>query len=235
MSDDNRQNVQWAKAPISDVPRDRLMMRLDFYQENLILKGYEGEMVWTRRISADSIATALMRHMGARSGLLPPDALWWKQSSEGTITALWREPRVWAAALQEKAFEKPARFQLPMPGLVFICAPGRPPWVFAARERPTSPEDQLYHTPTFNVFQDGRVCPGNHAFPERPEDIPESFFQSHFSMTGHTEGRSKKHRGELIQLWEEINGQDEYPLEDLVECATLEEVMGIPDLIRRRH
>ena len=40
MSDDNRQNVQWAKAPISDVPRDKLLMRLDFYQENLILKGY---------------------------------------------------------------------------------------------------------------------------------------------------------------------------------------------------
>ena len=234
MSDDNRQNVQWAKAPISDVPRDKLLMRLDFYQENLILKGYADEMVWTRRVDADSIATALIRHMGARSGLLPPDALWWKQSSEGTITALWREPRVWAAALQEKAFEKPVRFQLPMPGLVFLCPPGRPPWVFAAKERPASSEDQLYHTPTFNIFQDGRVCPGNHAFPERPGDIPESFFQSHFSMTGHTEGRSKKHRGKLIQLWEEIDGQDEYPLDDLVEYATLEEIMRIPDPIGRR-
>ena len=195
----------------------------------MLLRGHEGETSWVRTVDADNVASALMRHLGARSGLLPPDTLWWKQSSEGIITAVWRSARVWPAALQEKAFEKPRRLRLPMPGLVFLCAPGRPPWVFAAKERPASPDDILYSMPTFNVFKDGRVCPGNHNFPERPHCIPESFFESHFSMTGDTARRSRKHPLELIRLWEEIDGQGEYPLDDLVEYSTLERVMGIPE------
>ena len=228
-TDDSNPHVRWANTRISELPRDQLRLRLDIYEESMLLRGYEGETTWVRRIDADNVASALMRHLGARSGLLPPNALWWKQSSEGVITAVWRDARVWPAALQVKAFEKPRRFMLPMPGLVFLCAPGRPPWVFAARERPTSHDDMLYRMPTFNVFKEGRVCPGNHSFPERADRIPESFFESHFSMTGDTARRSRKHPTELIRLWEEIDGQGEYPLDDLVEHATLAEVMGIPE------
>ena len=228
-------NVQWANASISDVPRDELRMQLEFYQESLILKGFEDEVSWIRRVSADEIAATLTHHMGARTGLLPRDTLWWRQSREGIITALWREPQVWAASLQVRAFEAPERFRLPMPGLIFICPPGQAPWVFAARERPEDPEAQLYHTPTFNVFWNGRVCPGNHTFPERPEGVPESFFQSHFSTTGDTQDRSKKHRNQLYDLWKEINGQDEYPLDDLVKIDSVARIMEIPDRRQGRY
>ncbi len=228
-------SVQWANASISDVPRDKLRMQLEFYQESLVLKGFDDEVSWIRRVSADEIAATLTHHMGARTGLLPRDTLWWRQSREGTITALWREPQVWAASLQAKAFEALERFRLPMPGLVFICPPGQAPWVFAARERPEDPGARLYHAPTFNVFRNGRVCPGNHTFPERPEEIPESFFQSHFSTTGDTQGRSKKHRDQLYDLWKEINGRDEYPLDDLVEIGDVAGIMEIPDLQTRRY
>ena len=37
-------NVEWANARISDVPRDQLRMQLEFYQESLILKGFEDEI-----------------------------------------------------------------------------------------------------------------------------------------------------------------------------------------------
>ncbi len=43
----------------------------------------------------------------------------------------------------------------------------------------------------------GRVCPGSHRFPEEVGLIPESFFQSFFSLTGDTRNRSKKHPDNL--------------------------------------
>ena len=232
---DSEPNIKWANASISEVPRDQLRMQLEFYQESLILKGFNDGVSWVRSVSPDEIAATLQHHMGSRTGLLPRDTLWWRQSKEGIITAIWKEPQVWATALQVKAFEAPERFQLPMPGLVFICAQGQAPWVFAAQERPLDPEAQLYHAPTFNVFQNGRVCPGNHTFPERPEKIPESFFQSHFSTTGDTHGRSEKHPNQLYDLWKEINGQDEYPLDDLVQISNVAEIMEIPDWQPRYH
>ena len=95
-----------------------------------------------------------------------------------------------------------------MPGLVFVCSPGRPPWVYAALSRPTDPEQHLFRAPAFNVFRDGRVCPGSHRFPEEVGLIPESFFQSYFSLTGDSRDRSKKHADNLQALWEEIDGTD---------------------------
>ena len=47
------------------------------------------------------------------------------------------------------------------------------PWVYAAASRPTDAEQQLFRAPAFNVFGDGRVCPGSHKFPEEVGLIPE--------------------------------------------------------------
>ncbi len=152
--------------------------------------------------------------MGASSGLLPQDALWWNQGETGQVVALWRPPQVWPVALQREAFKPPARLRLPMPGLVFVCSPGRAPWVYAAQGRPTDADQMLYKMPAFNVFRDGRVCPGSHRFPEEVGLIPESFFQSYFSGTGDSKERSKKHPDNLHALWEEIDGKTEYPVED---------------------
>ena len=222
-------DINWAGGGKTQTERDKLKMRLDIYEESLILKCYEQDATWTRQVDANQIAAALTLYMGASTGLLPQSALWWKQSQEGVITAVWREPQVWNAALQVKAFEPPERFRLPMPGLLFITAPGRPPWAFAARKRPEGTDDTLCKIPTFNVFGTGRVCPGNHKFPDRAEETPESFFQSHFSMTGDTRGRSKKYPNELYKLWKELDGKEEYPLEDLVEHCTVANAMEIPE------
>ena len=92
--------------------------------------------------------------------------------------------------------------------------------------RPTDPEEQLFRAPAFNVFSDGRACPWSHTFPEEVGLIPESFFQSFFSLTGDTRERSKKHPDNLQVLWEELDGKTEYPLEDLVPQCTVAEVMA---------
>ena len=116
-----------------------------------------------------------------------------------------------------------------MPGLVFVCSPGRPPWVYAALNRPTGPEQHLFRAPAFNVFRDGRVCPGSHRFPEEVGLIPESFFQSYFSLTGDSRDRSKKHADNLQALWEEIDGKTEYPVEDLVPQCTVGQAMAVSE------
>ncbi len=122
-----------------------------------------------------------------------------------------------------------------MPGLVFVCSPGRAPWVYAALRRPADPEQMLYRMPAFNVFRDGRVCPGSHRFPDESGEIPDSFFRSYFSLTGDSNDRSKKHPDNLLVLWEEIDGRTEYPVEDLVPQCTVAQAIAVSEGRRGRR
>ena len=221
--------TQWSLPGRDDVPRDQLQVQLEVYKETILLRGFEGDTIWVRTVSADEIAGVFTQHLGFSSGLLPKDALWWSQGETGQVVALWRPPQVWAVALQREAFQPPARLRLPMPGLVFVCSPGRAPWVYAALERPARPEQQLYRAPAFNVFSDGRVCPGSHRFPEDVGLIPESFFQSFFSLTGDSRNRSRKHPDDLKALWEELDGQSEYPLDDLVPQYSVAHALAVSE------
>lgn len=114
-----------------------------------------------------------------------------------------------------------------MPGLVFVCGAGRQaPHVLAAMARPSSPEDQLYHAPCFNVFADARVCVGSHAFPADPARVPEDFFASFFSPAAGG-GKSVKHPDDVGKLWEELDGHDTFPLEDLVPALPVADALRI--------
>ena len=223
------ETTRWSLPGPADMPRDQLQVQLEVYDETILLRGFEGDSAWVRTVSADEIASVFTRHLGFSSGLLPQDALWWNQGETGQMVALWRSPQVWPVALQREAFQPPARLRLPMPGLVFVCSPGRAPWAYAALERPTNPQQQLYRAPAFNVFRDGRVCPGSHRFPEEVGLIPESFFQSFFSTTGDSHDRSKKHPDNLQALWEEIDGENEYPTEDLVPQCTVAHALAVSE------
>ena len=219
MSEDT-DTTQWSLPGPADMPRDTLQMQLEVYKETILLRGFDSDTAWVRTVSADAIANVFTQHLGFSSGLLPEAALWWNQGETGQVVALWRPPQVWSVALQQEAFKPPARLRLPMPGLVFVCSPGRAPWVYAALGRPSDPEQQLFRAPAFNVFSDGRVCPGSHRFPEDVGLIPESFFQSFFSLTGDSRDRSKKRPDNLVALWEELDGTTAYPIEDLDKLRT---------------
>ena len=221
--------TEWSLPGPTDAPRDDLKLQLEVYGETILLRGFEGDANWVRTVSADEIANAITQHLGFSSGLLPEEALWWGQGENGRTVGLWRPPQVWPVALQREAFKPPARLRLPMPGLVFVCSPGRAPRVYAALSRPEDPDQQLYRAPAFNVFGDGRVCPGSHKFPEEVELIPESFFRSFFSLTGDSKNRSKKHPDNLHALWEELNGKTEYPTEDLVPQCTVAHAMEVSE------
>ena len=221
--------TQWSLPGPTDVPRDTLKVQLEVYNETILLRSFEEDAAWVRTVSADEIANVFTQHLGFSSGLLPKETLWWNQGETGQVVALWRPPQVWSVALQREAFKPPARLRLPMPGLVFVCSPGRAPWVYAAASRPADLEQHLFRAPAFNVFRDGRVCPGSHRFPEEVGLIPEGFFQSFFSLTGDTRDRSKKHPDNLIALWEELDGTTAYPAEDLVPQCTVGQAMAVSE------
>jgi len=222
---DDFKPYQWALPDSLEVPHDELELRLDFYGDGVMLYSLEKGVIKTRMVSARDISMALLSEMPLSSGLLPQDVLWWKQGRDGAEVALWRSPRVWQVALQLEPFKPARRFKLPMPGLIFICSPGRPPKVFAAKKRPEDTHQVIYHAPLFNVFHDGRTCAGTHKFPVDISEIPESFFTSFFTREAMYGGRSKKYPKDLLQLWEELDGQKRYPLGDLVPAGKVEDIL----------
>jgi hypothetical protein len=113
--------------------------------------------------------------------------------------------------------------------MVFVCMPGRqPPYVFAAKARPSTQSDAVYRCPTFNVFETGRVCTGSHAFPADASRVPEAFFESYFSAVESTgRGRSRRHPDDVGQLWNELQGKTSFPVDDLMPHGTVAEIMRI--------
>ena len=216
---------QWALPDSLELPPDELEVRLDFYGDSVVLYSLDKGVIHTRMVSARDITMALLREVPLSSGLLPQDALWWKQGREGPVVALWRGPRVWLVALQLEPFKPPRRFKLPMPGFIFLCSPGRPPRVYAVKKRPRDTRQFIYHAPLFNVFQDGATCPGTHKYPVDIGEIPESFFTSFFTKDASYGGRSKKYPKDLLALWEELDGQKRYPLSDLVPIGKVEDIL----------
>lgn len=221
--------LEWALPEGLQVPKDELRLRLDFYDGTLLMHRYEGGTTTTHQVSPDDVAAALTRDLAVSSGLLPPNTLWWKNSRNGPLVALWVAPKVRAVAMQDKPFEPPTRLRVPMPGAIFVCAPGQPPWVYAVKSRPRAATDTVYSFPAFNVFSHGRVCPGTHQFGQSLPNIPDEFFISYFSHTGDFAGRSTKHPKDLRALWEELNGKTQFPTSDLVRAGTVSDVMELPN------
>ena len=215
---------QWALPEALNVPPDELQVRLDFHRDSILMYLLDEGVITTRMVSASEIALALLQEMPLGSGLLPPGTLWWSHGRDGPEIALWRSPRVWKVALQVEAFQPPRRFNLPLPGLIFICQAGRAPRIYAAKGRPKSPEDMIFHAPLFNIFRNGTTCPGTHRFPPNIEEIPESFFASFFTATADHNGRSKKYPDNLLRLWEELDGRKRYPPGDLVPLGKVKDI-----------
>jgi len=216
---------QWALPVGIDVPPDKIRARLDFYQDSIIFYLVDGGVIQTKMVSARDVTMALLREVPMTSGLLPQGVLWWKQGRGGPEVAVWRSPRVQKVALQMEAFKPPQRFTLPMPGLIFVSSPARPPRVYAAKKRPTSLGQVIYHAPLFNVYRTGDTCPGTHKYSPNIEEIPESFFTSFFTREADTRWRSKKYPEDLLKLWEELDGQPKYPLADLMPIGKVKDII----------
>ena len=219
--------TEWSLPGHDDVPRDTLQAQLEVYQETVLLRGFEGERTWVRTVSADEIANVFTRHLGFASGLLPENALWWSQGETGQVVALWRPPQIWPVALQREAFQPPARLRLPMPGLVFLCSPSagalglcrpgtahRPGAAALPRSRPSTSSGT------------GGPAPAATASPKRSETYPNPS-SSPSSPLPEIPGNGRRSIPDNLQaLWEELDGQTDYPVEDLVPQCTVGRVMA---------
>ena len=214
--------------PLDSLPRDVLRCRLDIYEESALLRTFKNGMATVRAVDPADIAAAITADKATSSGLLPEGTLWWSSKPyRGPTYAIWKEAAEYRVALQVEPFQPAERLFLPMPGLLFLCSPGRAPYVFAAKKRPSSPHHTLYKAPTYNVFENGLVCAGTHAFPQDVSDIPEDFFRSFFSRTGDYRERSHRHPEDIIGLWREIDAKADFPMEDLVPQCEVSHAMAM--------
>jgi len=218
-------SIQWAIPSELEVPADPLRLRLDFHHQAVVMTLFDPETIEKRIVSAMDVSHALASELSFGSGLLPPQTLWWENTRNGPIFALYEEPKVRRLALQESVSDPPRRFKIPLPGLIFLCSPGKPPWVFAVKKKPTKESDIVYKAPLCNVYDNGRSCPGNNRYPTRAADIVESFFISFFTSAADVRNRSVKFSNNIILLWDYLDNKKRFPNDDLVKHGKVKDLM----------
>ncbi len=206
---------------------DVLLARLEFFSQSCQLTVYEGDRTSVAIVSPSDVAAVMLRHISVATGLLPPETLWWTNTNEGPLYALYRPPRVWKVALQLTASEPPKRMELPMPAFVFLCIPGKAPYVYAMKGKPKGLKTPIYEAPLYNVFKNGFTCAGSNKYPMRVTEIPESFFLSFFTKAGDAQGRCKSEPEDLLRLWMSIEGKPKFPAEELVRRGILGDLPGL--------
>lgn len=219
--------------PGMGVKKDKLLAALYIYDESIVMQDVTKASAGFKIIDPRDIADAFAGEITFGSGLLPGgedsmNTLWWTNSKDGQGTAIWLPPGVRRLAISVKEDGPPERYDVPLPGLVFLCRPGFPPWVYAAARRPASPKDKVYKAPLANVYDDGNSCPGSHNYPAAVGDIPEHFLRSFF--THHVQGnRSKKHAKDITLMWQELDKAKakQYPLSDLYYHSHVSDLMAM--------
>jgi hypothetical protein len=204
---------------------DVLQARLDFYDDSIVLSTFDKGANTIKTVDATNIAQAFLSETQLHSGLLPANALWWRQSRNGTEVAIYQKPKVWMLAVQTDLSHPALRFQIPMPGLIFRCFQGQAPKVYAVTGPPRRLNTPIYHAPTFNTYADGGTCAGTHKYPNNPAEVPLSFFTSFFTRTvDHV--CSKKYGSNITELWKSLEGKNKYPNSDLVKMGTVDELIN---------
>jgi PRTRC genetic system protein B len=219
----------WVIPKELGIPADSLRLRLDFFHQSTVLTYFNGDIVTTRQVDAMDVAHALATDLSFGTGLLPDNTLWWQNTRNGPVFALYVAPKVRKLALQDKIDKPPKRFTIPLPGFIFLCQPGQAPWVIACKKRPTKETDMLYHAPLANVFRNGRSCPGSNRYPTRVSDIADNFFVSFFSATADLQGRSKKYPKNVLDLWKSLDGKTKFPYDDLNEFGKVSDLIRISE------
>ncbi len=219
--------ISWAVPEELGIPPDKLRLRLDFFHQSTTLTYFEGDTVTTKMVDAMDVAHALASDLSFSTGLLPEGILWWQNTRGGPVFAIYSQPQVWKVALQISAGKPAKRYNLPLPGLIFLCTPGQAPWVYAVKKKPTKETDIVYKAPLANIYNNGRSCPGSHKYPTRVADMVQSFFMSFFSAAGDQDRRSVKFPKSVLKLWDFLDGKKKYPMEDLVMHATVKDLMSM--------
>jgi len=186
---------------------------LTIYPEATLLeKVLEDGSRITHPISPADLAGQLNR-IPLSTGLLPHNTLFWRQEAGQEQIALYVPPRQW----QPIAYDR--RYHLPLPGMIFL-GQGRQYTVFAVKQKPKTPETPLYHLPTPNVEENGRICLGQAAFPVAGRktiyNALKLFMEG--SQFNHDNSRQRcvSFPDSSLELWATLDGQKRFPLDELV-------------------
>lgn len=217
----------WAVPKELGIPPDPLRLRLDFFHQSTVMTSFTGDTVVTTQVDAMDVAHALASDLSFGTGLLPQGTLWWRNTKGGPVIALYVEPKIRKLALQREAGNPPQRFEIPLPGFIFLCSPGKPPWVYAAKRKPTKETDAVYNAPLCNLHENGRSCAGTHKYPTRVADIVQSFFTSFFTATASLKNRSTLYPNSVVHLWEFLDNKKKFPTTDLIPIATIRDLMNM--------
>lgn len=221
---------------VPDFEPDVLRLSLEFYRESVMRRVIDDNgHVSLAMVDIAEVARALSAGVSLASGILPGEemgtnTLFWSRSNGATRLGIWTGPRVWRITLRSsEPGGKDRRFRVPFPGLLFVCRPDASgAYVFAASKRPRTAEESLYCCPAPNVFANGRICPGDHAFARDPLKLPSEFFLSKFRVTADTRGgKSRKHAQDVSRLWDELAGQETFPMEDLVPMLSVQQACDL--------
>jgi hypothetical protein len=172
----------------------------------------------TYPVSAASVANAF-NEFGADTGLLPPGTLFWQSHGGQLRIGVWLLPS--RRTITIRTGNGVEQWTIPLPGSVFV-GNGRDYRIYAARSMPLHAVDRVYHCPLPNVYDDGRICPGNVPFPKcGPETMNQAielFFESEFNRD--LDGQ------ETLTLLASLRGKRVFPLEQLHAAMTIGDVIA---------
>jgi len=193
----------------------RLMMRVDVFEEALVLTRFDtdGRPYSTFEVSPVDVAAALSG-IGVTTGLLPRECLFMAHVGGGERIGIYVPP----GRRSLLAFPDEPALDVPLPGLVF-CGEGVSYRVFAVKQRPGAVGERLFVAPMPNVGAGGLICAGTVRFPVASTatiyQALDLFLKSEFNADL---ANSKVHseRGDVRELWRKLAGKTRFPVNELV-------------------
>jgi PRTRC genetic system protein B len=194
-------------------PQLRPQLRLDFYETAVILSRWgAGGQMSAYPVAVQDVVSACTG-VTLRSGLLPPETLFWQQRGNATTLAIYVAARRWQVQTARQSYH------IPLPPLLFVGR-GTVYEVYAVKKRPFAPTTPLYHAPCPNVFGHGGICVGNTPFPAcSAATIGQALtlFWQGSQFNGHlSQGKSQSYPEDVRRLWAELDGRRRFPLAELV-------------------
>lgn len=210
-------------------------LTIKFYSFGAMMIKREGDKVTEFPVDPEQIALALAAKVTFDTGLLAQDTLLVRQDGVTRLVVEYRRQQKTGIFLD--GAETPLRVPLPPLLLIRTTSQDRKPKyeVYAVKERPTTLDVPLFHTPLPNVFNSGGICWGS---VKRVSDSDlqtnslaadwSQFLGSSFGNHA-TNGKSKSHGQDIREKLAELEKRNArvYPKSDLIPVKrTLAQVVG---------
>ena len=189
--------------------------RIDLYPTQVVVTTYDGPLVTSKPVSPRSLA-GIFTGLTASSGLLPPNALFWKIDDEDQP-----ECGIFIEAHRRKlVIDDATAFTIPLPPLIFTGCKQKYR-LFAVKARPMHGRERLYYPPLSNIMNSSAICKGNGELPDADWSTIDKAFELFMSaqFAPHlVRNRFKDYPNNVHEGWEKLAlfGPDTFPLDQLV-------------------